>query len=220
MVTLSSIGITDIRGRRGSFARNERWKVARQVEFDPTTHSLAASPSALTPRGAQCSARWHAYYAWPCRPLALPDDEVHMGAVTPRVPCVAPAGLCPCPRSTSSAASTSGAGGPPSGTVARTSTALSRTAASPRQRSDQDACPDPRAGLEDRRAQSRGSRQFRDRGAGACQRTRLNTAPGLGPALGDRRDPGDGQVGWVVAAHKHAKTTLRTRSDKPASAQI
>src|ERR1019366_8950609 len=40
-----------------------------------------------------------------------------MGAVTPRVPCVAPAGLYPCPRSTSSAASTSGAGGSPSETL-------------------------------------------------------------------------------------------------------
>jgi hypothetical protein len=39
------------------------------------------------------------------------------------------------------------------------------------------------------------------------------------PGFGDRRDSGDGQVGWVVAAHKHTKTTLRTRSDKPASAQ-
>jgi hypothetical protein len=61
MVTFSRIGITDIRGRRGSFARNKRWKVARQVEFDPTTHSLAASPSALTHHGTQFSDRWHAY---------------------------------------------------------------------------------------------------------------------------------------------------------------
>jgi hypothetical protein len=43
--------------------------------------------------------------------------------------------------------------------------------------------------------------------------------PTARPALGDRRDSGDGQVGWVVAAHKHTKTILRTRSDKPASAQ-
>ena len=60
-LTFSSIGITDIRGHRGSFARNGRWKVARLVEFDPTTHSLAASPSALTHHGTQFSDRWHAY---------------------------------------------------------------------------------------------------------------------------------------------------------------
>lgn len=61
VVAFSSIGIVDTRGRRGSFARNKRWKVASRVEFGPTVHRLAASPSALTHRGTQFSDRWHAY---------------------------------------------------------------------------------------------------------------------------------------------------------------
>lgn len=60
-VTFSSIRITDTRRHRGSLAKNKRWKVARLVEFDTSTHSPAASPSALTRHGTRFSDSWRAY---------------------------------------------------------------------------------------------------------------------------------------------------------------
>ena len=60
-VVFSGTGITDTKRHRGSFAKNQHWKVARLVEFDTSTHSLAASPSALTHHGTQFSDSWRAY---------------------------------------------------------------------------------------------------------------------------------------------------------------
>lgn len=60
-VVFSGIRITDTRRHRGSLAKNKHWKVVRLVESDPTTHSRAASPSALTHHGTQFSDRWLAY---------------------------------------------------------------------------------------------------------------------------------------------------------------
>ena len=60
-VTVSSIKLTDTRRHQGSFAKNKHWNVARRVEFDTSTHSLAASPSTLTRHGSRFSARWRAY---------------------------------------------------------------------------------------------------------------------------------------------------------------
>lgn len=60
-VIFSGIRITDTRRHRGSLAKNKHWKVVRLFEFDTTTHSRAASPSALTHHGTQFSDSWRAY---------------------------------------------------------------------------------------------------------------------------------------------------------------
>jgi hypothetical protein len=60
-VIFSGIRITDTHRRRGAFATNKHWKIAKLVEFDAATHRLAAAPSRLTHRGTQLSVHWHGY---------------------------------------------------------------------------------------------------------------------------------------------------------------
>jgi hypothetical protein len=60
-VTFSHVTITDVKGHRGAFSPNKRWRVAKLVELDTSAHVRAASPSALRRRGTQFSDFWHAY---------------------------------------------------------------------------------------------------------------------------------------------------------------
>jgi hypothetical protein len=54
--TFQSIAITDVRGHRGSFARNRHWRMARLDEYDGT--SLAARSSPLSHRGTRFTVTW------------------------------------------------------------------------------------------------------------------------------------------------------------------
>ena len=60
-VTFSHVAITDTHGHRGSFAKNKHWKIARLVQLDTSTHSIAASPSTLSHHGRQFTDSWRAY---------------------------------------------------------------------------------------------------------------------------------------------------------------
>jgi Peptidase A4 family len=55
-ITFRRITITDSRGRRGSFTRNDQWKITRFSEYDGTR--LAAYASPLTLGGTQFAATW------------------------------------------------------------------------------------------------------------------------------------------------------------------
>jgi hypothetical protein len=59
--TFSKVGITDAAGRRGSFARNPRWRVSKLVEFHGASHNPSAVASGLTRAGTRFVARWRAF---------------------------------------------------------------------------------------------------------------------------------------------------------------
>jgi peptidase A4-like protein len=54
--TFQKIAVTDARGRRGSFARNRHWKIARLDEYSGA--ALAAAASSLSQRGTRFTDVW------------------------------------------------------------------------------------------------------------------------------------------------------------------
>jgi hypothetical protein len=60
-VTFSKVAIADAAGRRGSFARNRRWRVSKLVEFHHASHNQSAVATGLTRAGTRFAVLWRGF---------------------------------------------------------------------------------------------------------------------------------------------------------------